>query len=158
MVSYSSEGGEILFDESDPEELEYYNYEKWLNSICQKYYGVPYSTIYGGIYLNYFLDLEDIKFYESEKAVFLCAELVLKKVIDTGNPMSVSKFDNGMYSGLISGRLMTYGDKSNVYWTADIWRSNDLNGSYYTVTYMVKNSTDIKDNRMIFQIVNSFEF
>lgn len=158
MVSYSSEGGEILFDESDPEELEYYNYEKWLNSICQKYYGVPYSTIYGGIYLNYFLDLEDIKFYESEKAVFLCAELVSKMVMDTGNPMSVSRFDNGMYTGLISGRLMTIGEKSNVYWTADIWRSNNLTGSYYTVTYMAKNTSDIKDSQMICQIVNSLEF
>lgn len=159
MVSfYSEEDGGILFDESDPEEFEYYHYEKWLNSICQKYYGVPYSTIYGGIYLNYFLDLEDIKFYESEKAVFLCAELVSKMVMDTGNPMSVSKFDNGMFSGLISGRLMTYGDKSNVYWTADIWRSNDLDGPYYTVTYMAKNTSDIKDSQMICQIVNSFEF
>lgn len=158
MVSYSSEGGEILFDESDPEELEYYNYEKWLNSICQKYYGVPYSTIYGSTYLNYFLDLEDIKFYESEKAVFLCAELVTKMVMDTGNPMSVSRFDNGMYTGLISGRLMTIGEKSNVYWTADIWRSNNLTGSYYTVTYMAKNTSDIKDSQMICQIVNSLEF
>lgn len=158
MVSYSSEGGEILFDESDPEELEYYNYEKWLNSICQKYYGVPYSTIYGGIYLNYFLDLEDIKFYESEKAVFLCAELVSKMVMDTGYPMSASKFDNGMYTGLISGRLMITGDKSNVYWTADIWHSNDLDGPYYSITYMAKNTSDIKDSQMIFQIVNSLEF
>lgn len=158
MVSYSSEGGEILFDESDPEELEYYNYEKWLNSICQKYYGVPYSTIYGGIYLNCFLDLEDIKFYESEKAVFLCAELVSKMVMDTGYPMSVSKFDNGMYTGLISGRLMTIGDKSNVYWTADIWHSNDLDGPYYSITYMAKNTSDIKDSQMICQIVNSLEF
>lgn len=158
MVSYSSEGGEILFDESDPEELEYYNYEKWLNSICQKYYGVPYSTIYGGIYLNYFLDLEDIKFYESEKAVFLCAELVSKMVMDTGYPMSASKFDNGMYTGLISGRLMTIGDKSNVYWTADIWHSNDLDGPYYSITYMAKNTSDIKDSQMICQIVNSLEF
>lgn len=163
MVSYYSEkdyGGALIdeLDESDPEQFEYYAYFKWLDSICQKYYGVPYSTIYGSTYLNYFLDLEDIKFYESEKAVFLCAELVTKMVMDTGNPMSVSKFDNGMYSSLISGRLMTYGDKSNVYWTADIWRSNDLDGSYYSVSYMAKNTSDIKDSQMIFQIVNSLEF
>lgn len=162
MVSYYSEeeGGLLFdeFDESDPEEHEYYNYAKWLDSICQKYYGVPYSTFYGSTYLNYFLDLDDIKFYESEKAVFLCAELVSKMVMDTGYPMSVSKFDNGMYTGLISGRLMTIGDKSNVYWTADIWHSNDLDGLYYSITYMAKNTSDIKDSQMICQIVNSLEF
>ena len=72
--------------------------------------------------------------------------------------MSVSKFDNGMYTGLISGRLMTIGEKSNVFWMADAWHSNDLDGSYYTVTYMAKNTSDIKDSQMIFQIVNSLEF
>lgn len=159
MVSYYSEeeDEEYFLDESDPEYAEYYAKEKFFDLLYQKYYGVSYSTHYGFKYLNYFFDLEDVKFYESEKALLTCMQLISKKIVDTG-PMSVSKFDNGMYTGLISGRLMTIGDKSNVYWTADIWHSNDLDGSYYTVTYMAKNTSDIKDSQMICQIVNSLEF
>lgn len=156
-VSYNEDNGVLAeeFDKTDPEQSKYYVYTKWIDSISQKYYGVPYSTLYGSTYLNYFLDMEDVKFYESEKSVFLCVELIMKMVMDTGSPMTVSKFDNGIYTCLISGRVMMSG---NVFWKADIWRSNDLDGSYYSITYLVKDTTDIKDNQMICQIVNSLEF
>lgn len=160
MVSYFSEDSdeEFFVDESDPEYAEFYATEKLFDSLYRKYYGVSRETMYGFKYLDYFIDLENIKFYESEKAILLCTLLVSKMITDTGNPMSVSKFDDGLHCGLISGRLMTIGEKSNVFWTADIWHSNDKDGSFYTVTYMAKGITDIKDSQMIFQIVNSFEF
>lgn len=160
MVSYYSEEDDEnpLFDESDSELAEYYARDKWFDFLYQKYYGVSMDTMYGIKYIDYFTDLDDIKFYESEKAILLICTSVIRKVTETGQPITVSKFDNGMYTGLISGRLMTIGDKSNVYWTADIWHSNDLDGPYYSITYMAKNTSDIKDSQMICQIVNSLEF
>lgn len=131
---------------------------KLANSIYQKYYGVSLDSMYGVLYVDYFVDLEDVKFYESEKATLMIGTIFTKIVADNDALMSVSKFDNGMYTGLISGRLMTIGEKSNVFWMADAWHSNDLDGSYYSVSYMAKNTSDIKDSQMIFQIVNSLEF
>lgn len=160
MVSYYSEEayGEPILDESDSEFAEYYARDKWFDSLYEKYYGVSTDTLYGVMYINYFTDLDDVKFYESEKAILLICTSVMRKVTDTGQPVTVSKFDNGMYKGLISGRVMEYGEQTNVYWKADIWHSNDLNGESYSVTYMIKNTSDIKDSQMIFQIVNSLEF
>ena len=160
MVSYYSEEayGEPILDESDAEFAEYYARDKWFDSLYEKYYGVSTDTLYGVMYINYFTDLDDVKFYESEKAILLICTSVMRKVTDTGQPVTVSKFDNGMYKGLISGRVMEYGEQTNVYWKADIWHSNDLNGESYSVTYMIKNTSDIKDSQMIFQIVNSLEF
>lgn len=131
---------------------------KLANSIYQKYYGVSLDSMYGVLYVDYFVDLEDVKFYESEKATLMIGTIFTKIVADNDALMSVSKFDNGMYTGLISGRLMTIGEKSNVFWMADAWHSNDLDGSYYSVSYMAKNTSDIKDSQMICQIVNSLEF
>lgn len=160
MVSYYSEEayGEPILDESDSEFAEYYARDKWFDSLYEKYYGVSTDTLYGVMYINYFTDLDDVKFYESEKAILLICTSVMRKVTDTGQPVTVSKFDNGMYKGLISGRVMEYGEQTNVYWKADIWHSNDLNGESYSVTYMIKNTSDIKDSQMICQIVNSLEF
>lgn len=160
MVSYYSEEayGEPILDESDSEFAEYYARDKWFDSLYEKYYGVSTDTLYGVMYINYFTDLDDVKFYESEKAILLICTSVMRKVTDTGQPVTVSKFDNGMYKGLISGRVMEYGEQTNVYWKADIWHSNDLDGESYSVTYMIKNTSDIKDSQMIFQIVNSLEF
>lgn len=160
MVSYYSEEayGEPILDESDSEFAEYYARDKWFDSLYEKYYGVSTDTLYGVMYINYFTDLDDVKFYESEKAILLICTSVMRKVTETGQPVTVSKFDNGMYKGLISGRVMEYGEQTNVYWKADIWHSNDLNGESYSVTYMIKNTSDIKDSQMIFQIVNSLEF
>lgn len=160
MVSYYSEEayGEPILDESDSEFAEYYARDKWFDSLYEKYYGVSTDTLYGVMYINYFTDLDDVKFYESEKAILLICTSVMRKVTDTDQPVTVSKFDNGMYKGLISGRVMEYGEQTNVYWKADIWHSNDLDGESYSVTYMIKNTSDIKDSQMIFQIVNSLEF
>lgn len=160
MVSYYSEEAyeEPILDESDSEFAEYYARDKWFDSLYEKYYGVSTDTLYGVMYINYFTDLDDVKFYESEKAILLICTSVMRKVTDTGQPVTVSKFDNGMYKGLISGRVMEYGEQTNVYWKADIWHSNDLNGESYSVTYMIKNTSDIKDSQMICQIVNSLEF
>lgn len=157
MVSYYSEEDDEdpLFEESDSELAEYYARDKWFDSLYQKYYGVSMDTMYGVRYIDYFTDLNDVKFYESEKAILLICTSVMRKVTETDQPMSVSKFDNGMYTCLISGRVMM---SNNVFWTADVWHSNDLDGTFYTITYMAKNSTDLKDSQMIFQIVNSLEF
>ncbi len=131
---------------------------KLANSIYQKYYGVSLDSMYGVLYVDYFVDLEDVKFYESEKATLMIGTIFTKIVADNDALMSVSKFDNGMYTGLISGRVMPFGEQQNVFWMADAWHSNDLTGSYYSVSYMAKNTSDIKDSQMIFQIVNSLEF
>lgn len=157
MVSYYSEEDDEdpLFEESDSELAEYYARDKWFDSLYQKYYGVSMDTMYGVRYIDYFTDLNDVKFYESEKAILLICTSVMRKVTETDQPMSVSKFDNGMYTCLISGRVMM---SNNVFWTADVWHSNDLDGTFYTITYMAKNTSDIKDSQMIFQIVNSLEF
>lgn len=131
---------------------------KLANSIYQKYYGVSLDSMYGVLYVDYFVDLEDVKFYESEKATLMIGTIFTKIVADNDALMSVSKFDNGIYTGLISGRVMQLGEQQNVFWLADAWHSNDLTGSYYSVSYMAKNTSDIKDSQMICQIVNSFEF
>lgn len=131
---------------------------KLANSIYQKYYGVSLDSMYGVLYVDYFVDLEDVKFYESEKATLMIGTIFTKIVADNDALMSVSKFDNGMYTGLISGRVMQLSGQQNVFWMADAWHSNDLDGSYYSVSYMAKNTSDIKDSQMIFQIVNSLEF
>lgn len=131
---------------------------KLANSIYQKYYGVSLDSMYGVLYVDYFVDLEDVKFYESEKATLMIGTIFTKIVADNDALMSVSKFDNGMYTGLISGRVMPFGEQQNVFWMADAWHSNDLTGSYYSVSYMAKNTSDIKDSQMICQIVNSLEF
>lgn len=131
---------------------------KLANSIYQKYYGVSLDSMYGVLYVDYFVDLEDVKFYESEKATLMIGTIFTKIVADNDALMSVSKFDNGMYTGLISGRVMQLSGQQNVFWMADAWHSNDLDGSYYSVSYMAKNTSDIKDSQMICQIVNSLEF
>lgn len=131
---------------------------KLANSIYQKYYGVSLDSMYGVLYVDYFVDLEDVKFYESEKATLMIGTIFTKIVADNDALMSVSKFDNGMYTGLISGRVMQLSGQQNVFWMADAWHSNDLDGSYYSVSYMATNTSDIKDSQMIFQIVNSLEF
>lgn len=131
---------------------------KLANSIYQKYYGVSLDSMYGVLYVDYFVDLEDVKFYESEKATLMIGTIFTKIVADNDALMSVSKFDNGMYTGLISGRVMQLSGQQNVFWMADAWHSNDLDESYYSVSYMAKNTSDIKDSQMICQIVNSLEF
>lgn len=131
---------------------------KLANSIYQKYYGVSLDSMYGVLYVDYFVDLEDVKFYESEKATLMIGTIFTKIVADNDALMSVSKFDNGMYTGLISGRVMQLSGQQNVFWMADAWHSHDLDESYYSVSYMAKNTSDIKDSQMICQIVNSLEF
>lgn len=167
VAYFSNEEDLMLADESDLEDLdseeadelrEYLAEEKIIDSLYKKYYGVSTDTYYGMQYVNYFVDVEDIKFYESEKAALLLVTLVMKKVSDTGTPMSVSKFDDGMYCGLICGRQMNLSDKTNVYWRAEVWHSNDKEGKSYSITYCKQNSSDITDNQMICKLINSLKF
>lgn len=154
-------------DESDLEDLDddeakeakaEYDKEKIVDSLYKKYYGVSTYTYYGMQYVNYFVDVEDVKFYESEKAALALSVHMTRKLFDTGTPMSVSKFDDGMYCGLVSGRQMKVSDQTNVYWSAEVWHSNDKEGKSYSITYCKQNSSDITDNQMICKIVNSLEF
>lgn len=145
-------------DDSDDEIKDFYAMEKVMDKLYQEYYGVSVNTYYGLTYINYFTDLEDIKFYESEKAALLLVTLVMKKVSDTGSPMSVSKFDDGLHCGLISGRKMKLTGDTTTLWRADVWRSNDKEGAYYSIDYWDRNNGDITDNQMICKLVNSLEF
>lgn len=167
VAYFSSEEDLMHADESDLKDLDgdeakeskaEYDKEKIVDSLYEKYYGVSTDTYYGMQYVNYFVDVEDIKFYESEKAALLLVTLVMKKVSDTGTPMSVSKFDDGMYCGLICGRQMNLSDKTNVFWRAEVWHSNNKEGESYSITYCKRNSSDITDNQMICKLVNSLEF
>lgn len=167
-VAYFPSGKDPLhMDESDLEHLDpdeanelrtYYAKEKIIDSLYKKYYGVSIGTFYGVTYINYFVDLEDVKFYESQKVSLLIVALFTKRVAGTGGPMSVSQFDDGMYCGLVSGRQMSISGNTAVWWKADVWYSNNKEGAYYSIAYCDRNSSDITDNQMICQLVNSLEF
>lgn len=167
MYSPSSEEDLMLADESDLEDLdseeadelrEYLAEEKIIESLYKKYYGVSVNTHYGVTYINNFIDLEDVKFYESEKAVLLVGVLIMRTITSGGKAVSVSEFDDGMYCGLVVGRQMRLSDEATVIWSADVWHSNNKEGESYSITYYSKNSSDITNNQMICKLVNSLEF
>lgn len=161
---------ETKFDETeieglDPDEAEevreLHAAAKVMDSISQKYYGVSMSSYYGAKYLAYCADMEDVKFYESQKAVLLCGVLIMKTVTNAKSAISVSEFNNGMYCGFTQGRYLTPlsdGKKQSVFWNADVWYSNNTEGAYYSITYCEQGNSDRTDNQTICKIVNSLEF
>lgn len=168
QVSYfPNEKDSLYLDESDLEDLdpdeadelrEHFAKEKIMDSLYKKYYGVSSDTYYGMQYVNYFVDVEDVKFYETQKAALALGVHMTRMLSDTGTPMSVSKFDDGMYCGLICGRQMKLSDKTNAFWTAEVWHSNNKEGESYSITFCDRNSSDITDNQMICKLINSLEF
>lgn len=148
----------------DPDEAEkfraHYAKLKVMDAISQKYYGVPMSTHYGARYLAYYADLEDVKFYEWQKAALMCGVIVMKVGLYSEDTMYVTTFDNGMYCGFVEGHLTPSSDgkSSNVLWYAYVWYSNNKEGAYYSITYCDRGSSDITDNQTICKIVNSLEF
>lgn len=164
---YPAEDYPLYFDEFDIESLEPDEAEniraerakeKLFDSLCQKHFGISTDTHYGMKYVIDFVDVRDVKFYETQKAALMCGIYIMKSVADTGTPMSVSSFDDGLHCGIVEGRQMQRSDKTDIYWTADVWYSNNKDGAYYNVVYWDRNSTDITDNQMICKIVNSLEF
>lgn len=167
QITYFPSGYGRYVDESDIEYLEPDEAEKiradrvkteFMDSLYKKYYGISTETYYGMKCILYFVDLEDVKFYESQKSALLIGVTVMKKVADTGHPMSASKFDDGMYCGLIGGYQMAISDNEVVHWVADIWHSNRTEDAYYSITYHERDNSDITNNEMICRLVNSLEF
>ncbi len=51
-------------------------------------------------------------------------------------------------------------DETNrpIYWTADVWYSNQKDGAFYTITYIERDGSDLINHQMICALANSLEF
>lgn len=156
-----------FFDESymeslEPDEADLYKAElvkeKYFDALCQKHFGVSTDTYYGMKYVTDFVDLNDVRFYESQKAALMLSLTFTKMIVDTGSPSSVSLFDDGLHCGIVQGRQIQLTDAANVCWMADVWYANQKDGAFYTITYIERDGSDLTNHQMICALANSLEF
>lgn len=132
---------------------------KYIKAKMRMNFGVSWDNFYEYEYLNHVVDITDVKFYETEKAMAMVPILFVKAV---AMPMGEHKsmyFDDGDKCGFIDSYDTTdIGDSiKRVMVKATVWKSYDTGGEFYDITYMSING----DKNAIYtmcKFINSLEF